>query len=389
MGNERSGLDAIMRMPRYACAGFSLLLGTNKVVRRLSDSMPHSCLVRQILTIHRHFSSLSTASKVPVRALFLGRGASDQLVGAMAVSVHWGMYHRELFPRLVEGSWDGKTRHISTTGIHSSAITASGDTFSTYLLPVCKLQPIGWLLCCFTWDSVFNPAMSPCPLLYLNPKVLDHLTMLSTTDTGLGSSTLYDKKMHEEIKELLQSVKDYFNQTSSYLAMYRLPRTLVHILSFACCHSSGSYYGNRGSLYLGLRRRRWQIRPWPWSGMVLAEEGQVWNWGGEDDEGQVLSWGFDGHCQLGHSSIQCQKIPAVIDALADQHAIHVTCGGFIVGSYNCDPSKLPKWNHDGSQFYCSAGTNARHEFIAPFPELKVCMRQIHEIDCCLVENGGN
>ena len=25
-----------------------------------------------------------------------------------------------------------------------------------------------------------------------------------------------------------------------------------------------------------------------------------------------------------------------------------------------DPSKLPKWNHDGSQFYCSAGTNARY-----------------------------
>jgi alpha-tubulin suppressor-like RCC1 family protein len=45
------------------------------------------------------------------------------------------------------------------------------------------------------------------------------------------------------------------------------------------------------------------------------------------DEGQVLSWGFDGHVQLGHSSIQCQKIPAVIDALADQHVIHVTCGG--------------------------------------------------------------
>ena len=45
------------------------------------------------------------------------------------------------------------------------------------------------------------------------------------------------------------------------------------------------------------------------------------------DEGQVLSWGFDGHGQLGHSSIQCQKIPAVIDVLADQHVIHVTCGG--------------------------------------------------------------
>lgn len=34
-----------------------------------------------------------------------------------------------------------------------------------------------------------------------------------------------------------------------------------------------------------------------------------------------------------------------------------------------DPSKLPKWNYDGSQFYCSAGTNARIRsllFLSPF-----------------------
>ncbi|KAJ0088858.1 hypothetical protein Patl1_33086 [Pistacia atlantica] len=42
--------------------------------------------------------------------------------GALGHSV----YHRELFPRLVEGSWNGKIRHIATSGTHTAAITESG-----------------------------------------------------------------------------------------------------------------------------------------------------------------------------------------------------------------------------------------------------------------------
>ncbi|KAJ6416382.1 hypothetical protein OIU84_002270 [Salix udensis] len=38
-------------------------------------------VLRQRLTLNSHFSSLSTAGKVPAGALFLGRGASDQLGG--------------------------------------------------------------------------------------------------------------------------------------------------------------------------------------------------------------------------------------------------------------------------------------------------------------------
>ncbi|KAJ0028531.1 hypothetical protein Pint_36521 [Pistacia integerrima] len=37
--------------------------------------------------------------------------------GALGHSV----YHRELFPRLVEGSWNGKIRHIATSGTHMAA----------------------------------------------------------------------------------------------------------------------------------------------------------------------------------------------------------------------------------------------------------------------------
>lgn len=42
--------------------------------------------------------------------------------GALGHSV----YHRELYPRLVEGSWSGKIRHIATSGTHTAAITESG-----------------------------------------------------------------------------------------------------------------------------------------------------------------------------------------------------------------------------------------------------------------------
>lgn len=55
--------------------------------------------------------------------------------GALGHSV----YHRELSPRLVKGSWDAKVRHIATSGTHTAAITESGlkIIFSSLL---CNLQ---------------------------------------------------------------------------------------------------------------------------------------------------------------------------------------------------------------------------------------------------------
>jgi len=41
----------------------------------------------------------------------------------------------------------------------------------------------------------------------------------------------------------------------------------------------------------------------------------------------VLSWGHGGQGQLGHGSIQNQKIPAVVEALSQEHIIYITCGG--------------------------------------------------------------
>lgn len=41
----------------------------------------------------------------------------------------------------------------------------------------------------------------------------------------------------------------------------------------------------------------------------------------------VFSWGHGGHGQLGHSSIQNQKIPLAIESLADQRVVYIACGG--------------------------------------------------------------
>ncbi|KAJ0028525.1 hypothetical protein Pint_36686 [Pistacia integerrima] len=45
------------------------------------------------------------------------------------------------------------------------------------------------------------------------------------------------------------------------------------------------------------------------------------------DEGKVLSWGYGGHGQLGHSSTENRKVPVVIEALADERAFYIACGG--------------------------------------------------------------
>lgn len=43
--------------------------------------------------------------------------------GALGHSV----YHRELLPRLVRGSWEGTIRHIATSGTHTAAVTGLGS----------------------------------------------------------------------------------------------------------------------------------------------------------------------------------------------------------------------------------------------------------------------
>lgn len=50
--------------------------------------------------------------------------------GALGHSV----YHRELLPKIVEGSWDGEISHIATSGTHTAAITKAGRILALLLL---------------------------------------------------------------------------------------------------------------------------------------------------------------------------------------------------------------------------------------------------------------
>ncbi|GLT54663.1 hypothetical protein SLA2020_278450 [Shorea laevis] len=79
---------------------------------------PHLDSVHSVALGGLHSVALSSAGEV----FTWGYGG----FGALGHSV----YHRELFPRLVEGSWSGKIRHIATSGTHTAAITESGELYT-------------------------------------------------------------------------------------------------------------------------------------------------------------------------------------------------------------------------------------------------------------------
>uniref|UniRef100_A0A2N9GCP4 RCC1-like domain-containing protein n=1 Tax=Fagus sylvatica TaxID=28930 RepID=A0A2N9GCP4_FAGSY len=223
----------------------------------------------------------------PVRSIALG-GMHSVALTCLGEVFTWGyggfgalghsVYHRELLPRLVEGSWIEKILHIATSGTHTAAITESGELY--------------------TWGRDEGDGR-----LGLGP--------------GRGPNEGGGLSIPSKVKEL------------------PIPVTAV---------SCGGFFT-----------------------MVLTEQGQLWNWGAnsnyelgrgdkvggwkpkpipslEDvcviqiasggyhslaltDDGKVLSWGHGGHGQLGHSSIENQKVPVVIEALSDEHVVYIACGG--------------------------------------------------------------
>ncbi|XVF81647.1 hypothetical protein PTKIN_Ptkin15bG0172000 [Pterospermum kingtungense] len=205
------------------------------------------------------------------------------------------VYHRELIPRLVEDNWSGNIRHIATSGTHTAAITESGDLY--------------------TWGR----------------------------DEGDGRLGLGPDRGPNEGGGL------------------SIPSKVKELPTRVAAVSCGGFFT-----------------------VALTEEGQLWNWGansnyelGRDDkvggwkpkpipslestriiqiasggyhslaltdEGKVLSWGHGGHGQLGHSSIQNQKIPALIDALADKRVVYIACGGSSSAAIT-DEGKLFMWGN--------------------------------------------
>ncbi|KAJ0028328.1 hypothetical protein Pint_36517 [Pistacia integerrima] len=240
----------------------------------------------------------------PVQCVALGGVHSVALTSLGKIST-WGyggfgalghsVYHRELFPRLVEGSWNGKIRHIATSGTHTAAITESGELY--------------------TWGRDEGDGR-----LGLGP--------------GPGPNEGGGLSIPSKVKALPVSV---------------------------AAVSCGGFFTT-----------------------VLTEEGQLWNWGASSnyelgrgdkvggwrpkpipslegvriiqiasggyhslaltDEGKVLSWGYGGHGQLGHSSTENQKVPVVIEALADKRVVYIACGGSSSAAIT-DKGKLYMWGN--------------------------------------------
>ncbi|XP_031252079.1 RCC1 domain-containing protein RUG3, mitochondrial-like isoform X3 [Pistacia vera] len=211
--------------------------------------------------------------------------------GALGHSV----YHRELFPRLVEGSWNGKIRHIATSGTHTAAITESGELY--------------------TWgrdegDGRLGLGPGPGPNEGGGLSIPSKVKALPVSVAAVSCGGFFTTVLTEE------------GQLWNWGA-------------------SSNYELGRGDKVGG-----WRPKPIPsLEGVRII---QIASGGYHSlaltDEGKVLSWGYGGHGQLGHSSTENLKVPVVIEALADKRVVYIACGGSSSAAIT-DKGKLYMWGN--------------------------------------------
>ncbi|XP_073306950.1 RCC1 domain-containing protein RUG3, mitochondrial [Primulina huaijiensis] len=211
--------------------------------------------------------------------------------GALGHSV----YHRELFPKMVEGSWIEEICHIATSGTHSAAITKSGKLYiwgrdegdgRLGLGPGRGPDHAGGL------STPTEVEAMPVPVAAVSCG--GFFTMALTEEGQLwnwGANSNYELGRGDKVggwkPQLVPALKD---------------ERVVQI-------ASGGYHS-------------------------LALTGK----------GQVLSWGHGGHGQLGHSSLHLQKVPEPVEALANEKVIYVACGGSSSAAIT-DKGKLYMWGN--------------------------------------------
>ncbi|RXH67773.1 hypothetical protein DVH24_027920 [Malus domestica] len=208
--------------------------------------------------------------------------------GALGHSV----YTRELFPRLVEGSWSGKICHISTSGTHTGAITESGELY--------------------TWGRDEADGR-----LGLGPN-------RGPNEGGGLSIPSKVKALHMPVAAV--SCGGFFTMALT---------------------EDGELWnwGANSNYELG----RGDKTPKPVPSLVSVRIIQIESGGYHHslaltDEGKVLSWGHGGHGQLGNSSLQSQKTPTVVEALTDERVIYIACGGSSSAAIT-DKGKLYMWGY--------------------------------------------
>ncbi|KAL3715372.1 hypothetical protein ACJRO7_007151 [Eucalyptus globulus] len=211
--------------------------------------------------------------------------------GALGHSV----YHRELLPRLVEGSWDGRICHIATSGTHTAAITEAGELY--------------------TWGREEGDGR-----LGLGP--------------GRGPDQAGGLSVPCKVKALPVPV-------SSVSCGGFFTTALTKDGQVWNWGANSNYELGRGNKVGG-----WEPKPIP--SLEHVRIIQIASGGYHSlaltDDGKVLSWGHGGHGQLGHSSIQSQKVPTVVDALANEHVIFIACEGSTSAAIT-DEGKLYMWGN--------------------------------------------
>ncbi|XP_042064164.1 RCC1 domain-containing protein RUG3, mitochondrial-like [Salvia splendens] len=194
--------------------------------------------------------------------------------GALGHSV----YHRELLPKMVQGSWDEEMCHIATSGTHTAAITKSGKLY--------------------IWGRDEGDGR-----LGLGPGRGPDFA------GGLGTPT--------EVKVMPEPVAAV--SCGGFFTM-----ALTEGGQLWNWGANSNYELGRGDKIGG-----WKPQPVP--SLKDVRLVQIASGGYHSlaltDKGEVLSWGHGGHGQLGHSSLHSRKVPEPVEALANEKVTYIACGG--------------------------------------------------------------
>ncbi|XP_039115061.1 RCC1 domain-containing protein RUG3, mitochondrial isoform X1 [Dioscorea cayenensis subsp. rotundata] len=211
--------------------------------------------------------------------------------GALGHSV----YHRELLPRLVHGSWSGKISHLATSGAHTAAITESGELYTWGRDEGEGRLGLGSGGGPGEGGSFSIPSkVNALPVPVAAAKCGGFFTMALTSDGQVwnwGANSNYELGRGDNKSDwrpqLIRSLQD------------------ARIIQVAC----GGYHS-----------------------LALT------------DKGEVFSWGHGGQGQLGHGSRQNEKVPLVIEALAHKRITYIACGGSSSAAV-ADDGKLFMWGN--------------------------------------------